>query len=422
MRKNRNLLAWALGAGLAACGLAGGPNIVRAQTILIKPAGLPAPFATPSADNGPHIVPRPNDATLAVPPGFKVEVFAEGFDNPRWLTVAPNGDVFVVESGPGRVTVLRDTHGAGKADVRELFAEGLSQPFGISFWKDYLYVGNTGSVVRFAYKPGQIHSSGAPETVVPDLPALGYHGHWTRNVVFNARTAKMYVTVGSDADIGPARPRRAVVLEFNPDGSGERVYASGLRNPVGLAFNPTTGGLWACVNERDGLGDDLVPDYLTSVKDGGFYGWPYFYIGANHDPRVAEPVEIKARLIVPDVLITPHSAALGLAFYGGKMFPAEYRGDAFAALHGSGNRSKRTGYKIIRVRFKNGRPVGGYEDFLTGWMLGEDSKEVWGRPVGLAVANDGALLIVDDGAGKIWRVSYPARTASGAGPGAGRSE
>ena len=387
----------------------------RPQTILVKPSELPAPYATQSANNGPKLIAKPEDAGLTLPAGFKAEVFAEGFNNPRWLAVAPNGDVFVVESGPNRVTMLRDSAGVGKADTREVFAEGFSQPFGVAFWKDYLYVGNTGSVVRFPYKAGQTKAVGPPETVVPDLPALGYHGHWTRNVVFNPRTGKMYVTVGSETDIGPAKPRRAVVLEFNADGSAERVYASGLRNPVGLAFHPTTGALWACVNERDGLGDELVPDYVTSVKEGGFYGWPNYYIGPNHDPRVPEAPELKSKVIVPDVLIVPHSAALGLAFYTGKMFPPEYKGDAFAALHGSGNRSKRTGYKIVRVRLKNGKAVGGYEDFMTGWMLGEDRPEVWGRPVGLAVAKDGALLVVDDGAGKIWRVSY-ARGAANASP------
>lgn len=399
---------------LAAITLPAGAQTLRPKTILVKPSDMPAPYATQSASNGPKIIPKPDDATLSLPPGFKAEVYAEGFTNPRWLATAPNGDVFVVESGPSRVTALRDTKGTGKADVREVFADKLSQPFGIAFWKDHLYVGNTGAVVRFPYKAGQMKAEGAPETVVPDLPALGYHGHWTRNVVFNARNGKMYVTVGSETDIGPSKPRRAVVLEFNADGSEERVYATGIRNPVGLAFNPTTGALWACVNERDGLGDELVPDYVTSVKEGGFYGWPNYYIGPNHDPRVPEAPELKNKVIVPDVLIAPHSAALGLTFYTGSMFPAEYRGDAFAALHGSGNRAKRTGYKIVRVRMKNGKAIGGYEDFLTGWMLGEDRQEVWGRPVGLAVAKDGSLLIADDGAGKIWRVSY-SRTAANAG-------
>lgn len=379
---------------------------VDGKTILIRPEDLPKPFATPPANNGPKIVLKPEGATLNLPPGFKAEVFAEGFTNPRWLTVAPNGDVLVVESGPGRVTLLRDTKGVGKADIRETFTEGLRQPFGISFFKDYLYIGNTDSVIRFPYKDGQTKAEGQPETVVPDLPALGYHGHWTRNVVFNTRTSKMYVTVGSEEDIGEAKPKRAVILEYNADGTGYKVYAEGLRNPVGLAFQPGKGTLWAAVNERDNLGDDLVPDYVTSVKEGGYYGWPYYYIGQNHDPRMPEKPELKAKAVTPDIIVQAHSAVLGLVFYTGKQFPKEYQGDAFAAFHGSGNRSKRTGYKIVRIPFKNGKPVGGYQDFLTGWMLGEDDKNVWGRPVGLAVAKDGALLIVDDGANKIWRVSY----------------
>lgn len=398
---------------LAVCALcvsfAAQPSSSHAQqsdtTIMIKPADLPAPYATGSANNGPRIVPKPDDAALKLPPGFRAEVFAEGFNSPRWLAVAPNGDVFVVESGANRVICLRDTKGAGRADQKEVFADGLSQPFGIAFRQDYLYIGNTGSVVRFDYKAGDMKASGPAETVVPNLPALGYHGHWTRNIAFNSRTGKMYVTVGSETDIGEAKPRRAVILQFNPDGSNEQVYASGLRNPVGLAFAPN-GTLYACVNERDGLGDDLPPDYFTSVTPGGFYGWPYYYIGPNHDPRVPEAPELKSKTIVPDVLFTSHSAALGLVFYTGRMFPKEYQNDAFVALHGSGNRTKRTGYKIVRIPFKQGRPAGGYQDFLTGWMLGEDRAEVWGRPVGLALAKDGALLIADDGAGKIWRVSY----------------
>lgn len=395
-----------LATGIATAGEQPKKGEIEGKTILIRPQDLPKPFATPPSSNGPKLVAKPDDATLSLPPGFKAEIFAEGFNNPRWLTVAPNGDVFVVESGPGRVILLRDTKGTGKADVREIFAEGLRQPFGVAVWKDSLYVGNTDAVVRFPYKAGQTKAEGQPETVVPDLPALGYHGHWTRNVVFNTRTSKMYVTVGSEEDIGEAKPRRAVILEYNADGSGYKVFATGLRNPVGLAIQPGTNTLWAAVNERDNLGDDLTPDYVTSVKEGGFYGWPYYYAGPNHDPRMPEHPELKDKVITPDVLVQAHSAALGLTFYTGKMFPKEYQGDAFVAFHGSGNRSKRTGYKVVRIPFKGGKAVGGYQDFLTGWMLGEDDKRVWGRPVGLAVAKDGALLVVDDGANKIWRVSY----------------
>jgi glucose/arabinose dehydrogenase len=277
----------------------------------------------------------------------------------------------------------------------------------MAFWKDYLYVANTDSVVRFKYKAGQTKAEGEPEKIA-DLPGKGYRQHWTRNITFSPDGSKMYVSVGSESNVNvEPDPRRAAISEYNPDGTGHRIFAGGLRNPVGLAFYPGTRALWTTVNERDGLGDDLVPDYLTSVKEGGFYGWPYSYIGQNRDPRRTENrQDLVSRAIVPDVLIQAHSAALGLVFYQGGMFPDEYRGDALVALRGSWNRSKRTGYKIIRVRFRDGKPVGGYEDFLTGWAPDEDSREVWGRPVGLLVMRDGSLLITDDGANKIWRVSY----------------
>ncbi|MEP6753894.1 MAG: sorbosone dehydrogenase family protein [Chthonomonadales bacterium] len=373
----------------------------------VKPADLPAPYATKSADNGPQIVPQPAGVSLKLPPGFKAEVFAENMKNARWLTVAPNGDVFVAECNQNRITVLRDTTGNGVADTREVFATGLDQPFGVQFWKDYFYVANTGSIVRFKYKAGQLKADGPPETVVADIPGNGYRGHWSRDLEFNAAGTKMYVTIGSSVNIGEEDdPRRATIMEFNPDGTGGRIFASGLRNATGKAFNPKTGELWCNVNERDGLGDDLVPDYFTSVKDGGFYGWPYYYAGKTHDPRVPEKPELKAKSLEPDMLLTAHVAALGVVFYSGKMFPKEYQGDAFLALHGSGNRSKRVGYRIIRVPFKNGKCSGEWEDFLTGWMLGEDDQRVWGRPVGLGVMKDGSMLIVDDGANKIWRVSY----------------
>jgi glucose/arabinose dehydrogenase len=303
--------------------------------------------------------------------------------------------------------VLRDKNKDGKVDERFVFATGLAQPFGMAFWKDYFYVANTNAVVRFRYKPGQTAASGEPEEVA-SLPGQGYNQHWTRNIIFNAAGTKMYVTVGSKSNVdAEADPMRAAIIEYNPDGTGKRIFASGVRNPIGLAFNPTTRGLWAAVQERDLIGDDLVPDYVTSIKADAFYGWPFSYIGQNEDPRrKGERPELVKKAIVPDVLIQAHSAVLGLVFYEGRMFPAEYRNDAFVALHGSWNRSKRTGYKIIRIRMKNGKPVGGYDDFLVGWMLGEDKPEVWGRPVGLLILPDGSMLITDDGANKIWRVSY----------------
>lgn len=373
----------------------------------IKPSDLPPPGATRSAINPPRLVARPEGAQLSVPAGFEVNLFAEGdLQEPRWMALAPNGDVFLAESRAGRITLLRDADGDGKPEGRFVFATGLTQPFGMAFWRDYFYVANTDSVVRFKYKSGQTAAEGAPEKIV-DLPGKGYNQHWTRNVVFSLDGSKMYVTVGSESNVSvEADPRRAAVSEYNPDGSGHRIYAGGIRNPVGLAFYPGTTTMWSAVNERDGLGDDLVPDYVTSIKEGAFYGWPYSYIGRNEDPRrKGERPDLVQKTIIPDVLIQAHSAALGLVFYQGEMFPAEYRGDGFVALRGSWNRSKRTGYKIIRIRFKDGRPVGGYNDFLTGW-LDEPSQNVWGRPVGLLVMKDGSLLVTDDGANKIWRVSY----------------
>jgi glucose/arabinose dehydrogenase len=326
------------------------------------------------------------------------------------MALAPNGDVFVAESQEGRIKILRDTNGDGKVDERFEFASGLSRPFGMAFWKDYLYVGNTDAVLRFKYKPGQTKAEDHGEKIA-SLPMNGYREHWTRNVLFSPDNSKLYVTVGSQSNVdAESDPLRAAISQYNPDGSGHKIFASGTRNPIGLAFYPGTRTLWAAVQERDLLGDDLVPDYLTSIKDGGFYGWPFSYTGSNEDPRrKGERPELVKKALVPDVLIQAHSAVLGLTFYTGRMFPAAYRGDAFVALHGSWNRSKRTGYKIIRVRFKNGRPVGGYDDFLTGWMMGEESKDVWGRPVGLLVLKDGSMLIADDGAHKIWRVAYSKR-------------
>lgn len=374
----------------------------------IKPDSLPPPNATKSAVNPPKLVPMPQGATLAAPTGFEVAVYAEGnLDEPRWLALAPNGDVFVAESRAGRITILRDANKDGTPEERLVFATGLTQPFGMAFWRDYFYVANTDSVVRFKYKPGQAKAEGEPEKVA-DLPGKGYRQHWTRNIIFSPDGSKMYVSVGSETNVNvEPDPRRAAISEYNPDGSNHRIFAGGLRNPVGMAFYPGTRTLWTTVNERDGLGDDLVPDYATAVKDGGFYGWPYSYIGRNKDPRRTEEREdLVSRAIVPDVLIQSHSAALGIVFYDGKMFPREYQGNAFVALRGSWNRTKRTGYKIIRIRFNKGRPAGGYDDFISGWSPDESSIGIYGRPVGLLVLKDGSMLVTDDGANKIWRVTY----------------
>jgi glucose/arabinose dehydrogenase len=393
-------------AGLAALGM--GPLAANAQQngdlTIIKPASLPKPYATASANNGAKVVPRPAGAELKVPAGFTAEVFADDFANVRNVAVAPCGDIFTVESGPGRISVLRDSKGTGKPDVREVFAEGLRQAFGLTFHKGGLYVATASTIYRFDYKDGQLKASGEPKAIVSDLPTKG---HWTRSILFHPKTNKMYVTLGSEADFGPHVPGRAVIMEYNEDGTGGHIFAEGLRNAVGIDFQPGTNALWTAVNERDGLGDDLPPDYVTSVKEGGHYGWPTYFSGSILDPRAKEDPDVKKRLVTPDVLVTAHAAALGIVFYTGKMFPKEYQGSAFVAFHGSGNRTKRTGYDVVQIPFKGTKCSGGFKEFVGGWMLGgEDGKEVWGRPVGLAVAKDGALLIADDGGNKIWRVSY----------------
>jgi len=385
-------------------------NFEQPAVFQVKPSDLPAPFASKSVFRGSRVVPQPAGARLMVPKGFKINVFAEGdFRDPRWMALAPNGDVFLADARANAVIILRDKDKDGIAEERFTFVDGLSQPFGMAFHKDWFYVANTDSVVRFRYKPGQTRAEGAPEKLI-ELTEGGYNQHWTRNILFSPDGTKLFVSIGSktNAEV-ESDPRRAAISVYDPDGKNHRIYASGLRNPIGLAWNPKNGELWTAVNERDGLGDDLVPDYVTSVKDGGFYGFPYAYIGPNEEPRrKAEMLpEMVKKTIVPDVLLTSHSAALGIQFYSGKMFPKEYQGDAYVALHGSWNRQKLTGYKIIRIRFKDGKLVANrYEDFVSGWLPDENSNEVWGRPVGLLVAADGSMLIADDGGKKIWRVSY----------------
>jgi glucose/arabinose dehydrogenase len=383
--------------------------LILAAHYFIDPKALPRPFHTTSAGNPPIVVDRPANAKPNVPAGFKIEIWADGLQDPRNMVLAPNGDVFVADTSNMEIDVLRDTNGDGKADERFVFATNLQQPFGMAFHPGYLYVGNTDAVVRFRYAPGQTKADGPPEKLL-DLPGKGYRQHWTRNVVFSPNGKKMYVTIGSETNVSVEKePLRAAIVECNPDGTGRRIYASGLRNPLGIGFHPKTRRMWAAVQERDQLGDNLPPDYVTQVQEGGFYGWPYAYAGKNEDPRhKGERPDLVQKSIVPDVLIQAHSATMALVFYDGTMFPKEYRGDAFVALHGSWNRSTRTGYKIIRIPFRNGRPAGGYDDFLTGWMLDESRKEVWGRPTGLLVLKDGSLLIADDGASKIWRVTYRA--------------
>lgn len=385
-------------------------NFEKATVFSVDPAKLPSPFQTESARRGSRVIAQPENAKLSVPKGFKVDVFAEGgFVYPRWMALAPNGDVFVADSRANSVIVLRDTNKDGKADQRFVFSSKLAQPFGMAFHNDWFYVANTDSIVRFAYKTGQTEASGDPEKIV-ELTAGGYNQHWTRNLMFSKDGRQMFVSIGSASNVDvEADPKRAAISVYDPDGKNHRIYAAGLRNPIGLAWNPKTGELWTAVNERDGLGDDLVPDYATSVKDGGFYGWPYSYIGQNEDPRrKGESPELVKKSIVPDVLFTSHVAALGIQFYTGKMFPKEYQGDAFVAFHGSWNRAKLSGYTIVRIPFDaKGKLEGNkYENFVSGWLPDENSNEVWGRPVGLLVAADGSLLIADDGGKKIWRVSY----------------
>ena len=382
--------------------------------IVITPSSLPKPFETKAVANGPRSAPAPAGAALAVPAGFEVKVFAEGdFQNPRWMIEGANGDLFLADSRANNVVLLRDANKDGRIDnatERFVFATGLNQPFGLAIQAGWFYIANTSTVVRFKYEVGQTSLTGAGEKII-DLPGQGYRQHWTRNLLFSRDGRKLFVSVGSESNVSEEpEPRRAAISEYNPDGTGHRIFASGIRNPIGLAWNPVTGQLWTAVNERDGLGDDLVPDYVTSVKDGGFYGWPYAYIGSNEEPRLkGKRPDLVAKAIVPDVLVEPHAAALGLTFYNGRMFPKEYVGDAFVALHGSWNRALRSGYKVVRIPFKNGKPEGGYENFLTGWVPDEKGREVWGRPVGVTVIRDGSLLVVDDGGNKVWRITYNGR-------------
>ncbi|XP_055337354.1 L-sorbosone dehydrogenase-like [Paramacrobiotus metropolitanus] len=389
------------------------PGVCRHITV----ADLPAPFSTNSVDNGPRLVRRPQNAWPKVPQGFQVQEYVTGLNNNRLLRTAPNGDVFVAESQPGQIRVIRYNDGAVRPEVIKIFATGLEQPFGIAFYPpgndpQWMYVANTGSVVRFPYRNGDLQARAAPQMIVPDIPSGGRlrgGGHWTRDIVFSQDGTKMYVSVGSHSNVfeNPREDetKRANILEYNPDGTGFRIYASGIRNPVGIAISPTTGELWTSVNERDELGDLLPPDYITRVQNNGFYGWPWYYIGPHQDPRHAgKHPELQNSVIVPDVLLQSHSASLQLTFYNGTMFPKEFVGDIFAAEHGSWNRAHRTGYKVIRVPVRGGQPTGEYEDFMTG-MVTSDAN-VWGRPVGVTVARDGALLVSDDGSGTIWRVSY----------------
>lgn len=379
---------------------------------------LPPPFQTESVTNRPRVVARPDGAQLQVPAGFKIELYAAGFRDPRYLLTAPNGDIFVTESRDDTIKVLRDTDGDGKPNFTEVFAEkGLKDPFGIAFYPPgpepkYLYVANTNGVVRFPYRNGDIKARGPVEKLGAELSPGGLltgGGHWTRDIAFSPDGKRMLISIGSLSNVSDDSDEadRARIFQFNPDGTGQKVFAWGIRNAVGIKFRPGTEDLWMSTNERDALGDGLVPDYISRVQPGGFYGWPWFYIGNHQDPRhKGKHPELADRVLVPDVLVQSHSATLNLCFYDGQQFPDDYRGDIFAAFHGSWNKARRTGYKIVRVPFDKagGKARGDYEDFVTGFVTPEGN--VWGRPVGITVAKDGSLLFSEDGNETIWRVTY----------------
>jgi glucose/arabinose dehydrogenase len=378
---------------------------------------LPAPFATPSVRNVSKVIGWPKGRTPTAPAGFEASLFAENLDSPRTVYVLPNGDVLVVEStrewpdrpqkSANRLTLFRDTDKDGKYDLREVFLTGLNMPYGMAVMGNWFYVGNTDGLVRFPYRTGQTRITEKGEKIL-DLPA---GGHYTRNVIPDPSGRKLYIAVGSRTNVDEEKrdekdPRGAAILEVNPDGSGMRIVASGLRNPVGMDWEPRTNVLWTVVNERDGLGDGLVPDYLTSVREGAFYGWPYSYYGQNEEPRKkGERPDLVAKAIKPDYALGSHVAALGLAFYRGTSFPQRYHGGAFIGMRGSWNRSNMVGYTVAYVAFQNGRPSGPIEDFLTGFIAKRETYEVYGRPVGVAVASDGSLLVADDSGHKVWRVS-----------------
>jgi glucose/arabinose dehydrogenase len=384
------------------------PGTFRKITV----AALPAPFATKGVSNGPELVDRPANAWPKAPEGFKVDLYASGLAEPREIRRAPNGDLLVSESSAGDVDLFRGMTSDSKPQQRSVFATGLRNNFGIAFYPlgnnpQWVYFGNTDSVVRYPYHNGDLKVTGRAQTIVPKLPSGG--GHVTRDLAFSPDGTKLFVSVGSasnidDPDTHPSEFHRADILEYTPDGKFIKIYASGIRNPVGIAVNPTTGQLWCSVNERDMLGDNLVPDYITSVKEGGFYGWPWYYMGNHHDPRLPEKPDLAGHVTVPDVLLQPHNASLEMTFYDGKQFPEQYRGDIFASEHGSWNKAVRAGYEVIRIPLNAGHAKGEYEDFVTGFVLPDGN--VWGRPVGVAVAPDGSLMVTDDGSKSIWRISY----------------
>lgn len=408
-------------------------NSVQAQEYKDKVV-LPEPYATKSSKTFSKVIGWKENQAPVAPKGFKVSKFASGLANPRWLYVAKNGDVFVAESGTripkskrsdekdeffaskaqnfgsaNRITMFRDKDKDGIYESKYTYLANLNQPFGMLVLNNYFYVANTDEILRFPYQEKDTTNTGKFEKVI-DLPSGGYNNHWTRNIITNPEGTKIYITVGSESNVAErgieTEYKRANILEMNPDGSGERIYASGLRNPNGLDWAPGTKTLWTAVNERDELGDELVPDYTTSVKEGGFYGWPYSYFGQNVDPRhKGERPDLVSKAIVPDIALGSHTAALGLTFYRDKAFPKKYQNGMFIGLHGSWNRSVLSGYKVVFIPFKKGLPSGKPEDFLTGFIANIEKKEVYGRPVAVAVLPDGSLLVTDDAARTIWRVT-----------------
>jgi len=407
---------------------------VTSDTGLTAALNLPAPDTNAAKTKFSKVIGWPENKTPVAPEGFSVTKYASGLKSPRNIYAAPNGDIFIVLSNSERsvkdkvvgaitgksksevagesantVVLLRDANKDGIPEIRTNFLGGLNQPYGVLIIGDAFYVANTDGLWKYPYKSGDTKIS-AKGTRILELPAGGYNNHWTRNLIANKDNSKIYISVGSGSNAAENgmenEIRRANILEVNPDGSGEIIYGSGLRNPVGMAWAPGTGMLWTAVNERDGLGDDLVPDYITSVKKGGFYGWPYSYYGKNEDPRLkGQKPDLVAKAIVPDVAVGAHTASLGLAFYTADRFPSKYRGGAFIGQHGSWNRSELAGYKVAFVPFRDGKPAGKPEDFLTGFIADQEKGEVYGRPVGVAVAADGALLVADDVSSTVWRVA-----------------
>jgi glucose/arabinose dehydrogenase len=409
-------------------------------TAILTPDSLPIPYATKSVKNYSKVIGWPEDRTPQAPPGFMVTKFAEGLQNPRWIYITPSGDILVAEANTeskglkkvtekisgkaesqntgesaNRITLLRDKNNDGKPELKQVLLFGLNQPFGMLVLGNSLYVANTDGLIQYPYQAGQTQIKSEGKKIL-ELPAGGYNNHWTRNIIANADQTKIFISVGSGSNVAEHgmenEIRRANILEVNPNGTGERIVASGLRNPVGMGLAPGTNELWTVVNERDELGDDLVPDYLVRVQEGGFYGWPYAYFGSNEDPRLkGQKPELVKQSLKPNLSLGAHTSSLGLAFYNQKSFPAKYHGGAFIGQHGSWNRSELSGYKVVFIPFKNGQIAGEPEDFLTGFIANAEKSEVYGRPAGVAVMLDGSLLVADDASNTIWRIK-PESSAS----------